>query len=239
MKTKTIRTLQILSGVYAVLYLAAVVSSFFDEQFSFSNPINDLFIFLFLLFMAGFAYCWKNEKIAGFIFFIWNAGVWIYDLWLARGRDSGMFCIMAVPVLVIGALFLLQWYNKSRTSQPSVQKQWKFILQILLINYTVLYSIVVLSEIFAGEAVDYFTLPVILFSLMLPVFLLGFALSWKKEFPAGFIFLFWYAILIYGNIAYSEMRDSGPWIIFGIPVLLQGLFYIKNHYSFKSVNKPA
>ena len=184
--------------------------------------------------MAGFALSWTKEKMAGIIFMIWNAGIWIYDLYLNRGRDSGMFCIMAVPVLVIGALFLLQWYKTSGTPQPSIQQQWKFILRILLINYAVLYAIVVITELTAGKQLDYFSIPFILFPLLLLFFLMGFALSWKKEFQAGLIFLFWFAVLLYGTIAYSVFRDSGPWIVFGIPILIQGLFYIKNHLSFKS-----
>jgi len=66
---------------------------------------------------------------------------------------------------------------------------------------------------------------------LLLLFLLGFVLSWKREFQAGLIFLFWYALMLYGTIAYSEFRESGPWILFGFPIFLQGLFYIKNDQS--------
>ena len=239
MKSKSIKTLQIIAGVYSALYLTGIASSFFDGELSFLNLNDNLFILLFFIFMAGFALSWTKEKMAGIIFMIWNAGIWIYDLYLNRGRDSGMFCIMAVPVLVIGALFLLQWYKTSGIQQPSIQQQWKFILRVLLINYAVLYAIVVISELTVEKPVDYYSLPFIIFPLLLLVFLSGFAISWKKEFQAGFIFLFWYAIMLYGSIVYLEFRNSGPWIIFGIPILLQGLFYIKNHLGFKSLYKPT
>ena len=234
MKSKSTKILQIITGIYAALYFTGVVSSFIEGDLSFLKLVDNLFIALFLIFLIGFALSWTREKIAGIILMIWNAGAWIYDLYLARGHDSGMFCIMAVPVLVIGSLMLLQWYKTTGRPQPLIQQQWKFILRILLINYAVLYAIVVITELTVGKPLDYFSIPFILFPLLLLFFLMGFALSWKKEFQAGLIFLFWFAVLLYGTIAYSVFRDSGPWIVFGIPILTQGLFYIRNHLSFKS-----
>jgi hypothetical protein len=170
---------------------------------------------------------------AGIILMIWNAGVWIYDLYLTRGQDSGMLSIMAVPVMVIGALFLLQWYKTTKATVSLKQHQWKFILRVLLINYAVLYGIVVLSEFSAGKFVDYFSLPYILFPLLLLIFLGGFILSWKREYLAGIIFLFWCAVYLFGSITYTEILNAGSWFLFSIPILLQGIFYIRNHYQFR------
>ncbi len=233
MKTKSTRTLRIITGVCAILYFAGITISFFERELSFQNLIDNLSLILLLIFLAGFAFSWTSEKMAGIILMIWNAGVWIYDLIITRGQDSGMLSIFAVPVMVIGALFLLQWYKTIKVPVSSEQQQWKFILRVLLINYAVLYAIVVLSELFRGKPVDYFSLPFILFPLLLVIFFGGFVISWKMEFQAGFIFLFWCAILIFGSIAYFEFRDSGPWILFGIPILLQGIFYLKQHYQYR------
>jgi hypothetical protein len=189
--------------------------------------------------MAGFALSWTREKMAGIIFMVWNAGIWIYGLILTRGRDGGMFCIMAVPVLVIGALLLFRWYKTTEVPVPSEQQLWKFILRVLLINYAVLYAIMVISELTVGKSLDYFSLPFILFPMLLMIFIVGFILSWKREFQAGIIFLLWYAIMLFGSVAYFEFRDSGPWILFGVPIILQGLFYIKNHISFKTSSKQT
>jgi hypothetical protein len=92
----------------------------------------------------------------------------------------------------------------------------------------------VLSELFGGNPIDYFSLPFILYPLLLMIFLVGFVLSWRKEFYAGFVFLFWCVIMYYGSIAYIEFRQSGPWNLLGIPILLQGILYIKHHYQFRS-----
>jgi len=36
---------------------------------------------------VGFVLSWTGEKIAGIIFMVWNAGVWLYALFLFRERD--------------------------------------------------------------------------------------------------------------------------------------------------------
>lgn len=232
-KSKTTKTLQIITGVGAVLYLVVIAMSLFFDDLSFSTLTDYLtFVFLFV-FMTIFALSWTRQKMAGILFMIWNVGVWIFELSLTIvGENEGSASMMASLVMVIGALFLLEWYKTSKATVPSEQQQWKFILPILLINYAVLYGIVVLSELHHGETVDYFSSPFIIYPLLLLIFLVGFVLSWKREFIAGFIFLFWYGILIYSNIPYSEI-DRWEWAAFGLPILLQGIFYIKNHYKFR------
>ncbi len=232
MKPKPTKTLQIILSVLAAFYLAGMIISFIDGELTFYNLIHKFFLVLFIMFISGFVLSWTRRKTAGIVLMAWNAGVWIYDLYLNRGyQDSGMLSFMAVPALVIGALLLLQWYRTTNATVPSEKKQWKFILRILLINYTVLYGILVFTELTNDNPTAYFGLPFILFPLLLLLFLLGFVLSWKREFQAGLIFLFWYALMLYGTIAYSEFRESGPWILFGFPIFLQGLFYIKNNQS--------
>ncbi len=232
-KSKTTKTLQIITGVGAVLYLVVIAMSLFFDDLSFSTLTEYLTFVLLFVFMTGVALSWTRQKMAGIIFMIWNAGVWISELYLTRGGDDrGMASMMASVVMVIGALFLLEWYKTSKATVPSEQQQWKFILLILLINYAVLYGIFVLSELHQGEPVDYFSFPFIIYPLLLLIFLVGFVLSWKREFIAGFIFLFWFAILVYSNVAYSEI-DRWEWAAFGLPILLQGIFYITNHYKFR------
>ena len=233
MKSKLTITLQILTGVGAVLYLIGMVMSFIFGELSFLNLIDYLSLVLFLVFIAGFALSWTNKKIAGIILMIWNAGVWISDLYLFREMDYSMLSAIASPSMVIGALFLLEWYKTHKATVSSKKQNWKFILRVLLINYVVLYSIVVFSEIFRGEQVDYFSFPFIIFPLLLLLFWVGFLVSWKRELLAGYIFLIWCAILLFGTFTYSEISRLGPWVVFGLPILLQGIFYIINHYKYR------
>jgi hypothetical protein len=234
MKSKSIRNLRIIVLVYAALYLTGLVSSFYNGELSFYKFKDILFFVFFIIFLSGIALLWIRERISGIIFMVWNAFIWIYDLQLSRGDDSGMISILTVPVMVIGALSCMEWYKSSVNPQPSVPFQWKYILRVLLLNYSVLYIIVVISEQFSDKPYDYFSLPFILFPILFMVFIIGFAFSWKHELMAGLIFVLWYLILVAGSVGYFEFRDSGPWIMFGVPIFLQGLFYIKNHLWYKS-----
>ena len=234
MKTKSTRTLQILTSVGAALYLFFIAMSIFYDSYPIFKPF-DLKEALLLIFIAGFALAWTNKKMAtGIVFMIWNAGIWIDDLYLDRPEmDYSMISAMASCFMLIGAFFLLEWYKTSKATVPLQQQQWRFILRVLLINYAVLYSIVVFSELSVGVSVNYLSFPFIIYPLLLLIFLIGFLFSWKKEIFAGYVILFWFAILIYSNIAYSEILHLGPWAAFGIPILLQGIFYIKNHNKFR------
>ena len=234
MKSKSIRTLQILTIIGAAFYFIGTAMSIIFGDLPLVNLIDYLALVLLSLFIAGFVLSWTNIKIAGIIFMIWNAGVWISDLYLFRAADYSMMSAMASSFMFIGAFYLLEWYKTNKVNVPSKELQWKFMLRLLLINYVVLYSIVVFSELLAGEGADFFSFPFIIFPLLLFIFLLGFLLSWRREILAGYIFLLWTAILIFATFAYSEIGKLGPWIIFGVPVLLQGIFYIRNHYKFSN-----
>ncbi len=233
-KSRTTKTLQILTSVGAGLYLIGLALSFIFDDLTFINLIDYMTLLLLLVFIAGFALSWTNIKMAGIILMIWNAGVWISELYLFRGEDYSMISALASSFMLIGALFLLEWYKTYKKTVPSAKQQWKFILRVLLINYVVLYSIVVFSELYAGEPVDYLSFPFIIYPLLFLIFLMGFLLSWIREFLAGYIFLIWCAILIYANVAYPEVRTLGGWALFSLPILLQGIFYIKNHNKFRS-----
>ncbi len=232
-ESKTAKTLQILTIVGAVLYFAGTAMSIIFDELTLVNLQDYLILALLLVFIAGFVLSWTNKKMAGIIFMIWNAGVWISDLYLLREADYSMMSAIASSFMVIGAFFLLEWYKTSKATVPSKPQQWKFILRVLLINYAVLYSIVVLSELFAGEGVNFFNFPFIIYPLMLLIFLVGFLVSWRREFLAGFIFAFWFSISLFATLAYSEISRLGPWVIFGLPILLQGIFYINNHFKFR------
>ena len=170
-KSKSNKILQILTAAFAVYYFAVIAFAFFTGSLSFSNLNDNLQVVLLFIFLAGFVLSWTREKMAGIILMIWNAGVWIYNLCLYREDDGGMF--MGVPIIVIGALLLLQWYKTSKATVPSEKQQWKFVLRVLIINYAVLYGIVILSELSSRKAVDYFSLPYIIFPLLLLIFLVS------------------------------------------------------------------
>jgi len=234
MKSKPNRTLQILTSVGALFYLGFIAMIIFYDSYPIFRSFG-LYEALLLIFIAGFVLAWMNKKFTtGIIFMIWNAVIWVFDLYLSRpSSDYSMLSAMASSFMVLGAFFLLEWYKTSKETIPSQKQQWKFILRVLLINYAVLYSIVAISEPLVGEPVDYLSYPYIIYPMMLLIFLVGFILSWKWEYLAGYIFLGWFAILITANFVYSEISTLGGWIFFGLPILLQGIFYIANHFKLR------
>ena len=234
MRTKSTRTLQILASVGAALYLLIIAMMVFHDSYPIFKPF-DLEEVLLLVFISGFALSWTNKRIAaGIILMIWNAGVWITTLYLMERQDDySMGSAVASYFMFIGAFFFLEWYKTSKATVPSQQQQRRFILRVLLINYAVLYSIVVFSELSVGEPVDYFSFPFIIYPLLLLIFLVGFLLSWKREFLAGYIFLFWFAVLLFANIVFPVILHLGGWAAFGLPILLQGIYYIKNHNRYR------
>ena len=151
----------------------------------------------------------------------------------APAQDYGMLSAMASSFMVLGAFFMLDWYKTSKETIPSQKQQWNVILRVLLMNYAFLYSIVAISEPLVGEPVDYLSYPYIIYPMMLLIFLVGFILSWKWEYFVGYIFLGWFAILVTANVVYSEISTLGGWIFFGLPILLQGIFYLVNHFRFR------
>ena len=234
MEKETIRTLRIFTSVGAVLYLFFIAMAIFYDSYPLFKPFGSLELFL-ILFVVGFVLTWTKKRFAaGVIFMIWNAGIWLDDLYFNRpDADYSMMSAIASYFMFIGAFFLLTWYKTSKESVPSEQKQWRFTLRVLLTNYLVLYSIVIISELTVGESVDYFSFPLIIYPVLYLIFLIGFLLSWKNELIAGYIFLLFFVLLIASNVAYSEISTLGGWALFGLPILLQGIFYIKNHYKFR------
>jgi hypothetical protein len=236
-KSKTTKTLQIITGIVAVLWLAAIVGLLYEGRLPI-NLVDTLTLVFFIIFLTGFAFSWKRMKTAGIVLMICNAGIWFLDNYIVGYQSdspSGLPSLVSSPVMFIGALFLLEWYKTSKASVPSEPQQWKFILRTLLVNYAVLYAIIVFSELSdrAGvNQVDYTGIPFIKNPLLLLAFIMGFIISWKNEFIAGIIFLFWCTIFLYGMIAYPEILRSAPWKFSGIPILFQGLIYIKHHYEF-------
>lgn len=246
MKTKSKITLQIITGILSVIHLAFIVHAFYQGTRSFLKPVDNLFIVLFLILLSAFVLSWKRMKTAGILIMCWVAGVWILDLYIIgdlSDTDSGYASLTLWPVLLIGVFFLLEWFKSSKTIPPTKQQRWKFVLRTLLINYAVLYLILVFAELSGATSVkqqiDYSSLPHILNPPLLLIFIAGFVVSWKWELFAGIIFLIWCAISVYAFFGFPGTYYSGPWGFCVLPILLQGIFYIKNYYQFRSKKKLA
>lgn len=224
MKFLANKILPILTGIYALLYLLAM-GDFIMGSDSLLTLENVYVLFLFSLFLVGFAFSWIHRKIAGIILLIWYAAVWVLNLFIAAEGSGGMTIVLGLPIMVIGAFLILQWYKKASSHLPNKIKPWKIILQALLLEYGLIYIAVVIKGILEGDQAYLLGWPGMIFPILLLFFLAGFILSWKRERLAGALFLMWYAIALIGSLSYFEIYDSGP-AFFGFPLLLHGIFYV-------------
>ena len=118
--------LQIVTTLYGLLYLIFFVMSFIPSPGG--NPVSDnpnfdpwdlemIFVkLLFVVFLVGYFYSWKNKGIAGLIFILWFILMVCMAVWVAMSlhRDSDMAIVMALPPLVIGIICIRSWRKKRR-----------------------------------------------------------------------------------------------------------------------------
>jgi len=173
--------------------------------------------------------------ISGILLMILNVAVWINGLYI--NRERGMDIILSVPLLVTGAFLLKSWYKNSGIYRSAKSRRWKFILRALLINYLVLYFIYMISDIIFWEAIDLLSMPGILLTILLGLFITGFILSWKYELFAGIFFILWYILVLFSQLHYAEILHRGPYMILGIIILLHGILYLYYALRIKPMGK--
>lgn len=173
----------------------------------------------------------KLKLITGIILLILNVGIWINGLLI--NLERGMDIIVAVPLLIAGAFLILGWYKNAGTIPSSKPQRWKFILNLLLINYAVLYIIYIAGEFIYSNAIDFMNMPGVLLPLLLGLFIMGFIYSWINELHAGIFFLLWYFLALFGQLKYNEILDRGPYFIIGITIFVQGILYLVYYFSIK------
>jgi len=232
-KTAT-KLFPILVSVYGLLYMGSfVIPLFWDkEMIAGAEEISVLSMFLFYL--VGLGISWFNERLGGILIQLWYFGIWVLCFFFWPG--SGMIPILAFPGWVLGILMQLSGFKASRKPKPSGRLQWKYLLRVLLINYSVLYLVPVIHDLTDNKPLDYFTMPFLLYPVLFLVFATAFAFSWKKELIAGFLLLLWYGILLFGTVAYTIFLHQGPWIFAGVVIVVQGIFYLYFHYRYQRSN---
>jgi hypothetical protein len=109
-KKKYPTKLQILTSTYAFLYLLFIVGNITEN----TAPYNAEYIvvnLLFVLFLVGYFFSWKNERIAGLLFIFWWLGMWYLGLFVVE-TDRGAGVVMGLPLFILGILFIVSWYRK-------------------------------------------------------------------------------------------------------------------------------
>ena len=227
--------LLVLTSFYCFFYfIGFVFLPFVSGEMSLSNPQDLSVLLIFILFLTGVVFAWFNAFIGGLLLMFWHLSIWIIGLFY--WSDAGMVLMLAFPVLVLVSLLILDYHRSKKVPRPTVLAQRKYILRVLLINYTAIYVVNVIAAFTKSEIPNYWEMPYALFPLLLFVYIIGFALSWNKEFYAGLIFIAWYAIVVFGTVFYPEFSNEGPYILIGATIFVQGILYLFNHYRVKKEN---
>jgi hypothetical protein len=116
-------TLHLFTSIYGLSFLMLFVMSFIPSTISSvsesDNPYdlqNIIFKLLFVVVLVGYLISWRREGMGGLIFVLWWVAVWCYGKFIiaplyGSGTDA---MVMGSPVLILGILFIVSWYNKKR-----------------------------------------------------------------------------------------------------------------------------
>ena len=106
--------LRILGTIAAFLYVLFLIGEGVPlfKEVSFA----DISVYLlFLVFVLGYYFLWKNELISGLILIAWHGLQWIlvYKVWV----DGGMTLILGIPLGLFGIIVLIYGIRKTISSQ--------------------------------------------------------------------------------------------------------------------------
>lgn len=112
-KQKHPKILLTVTTVYAVLYVALILSFLLFEDPDYSNITLEgiLVSVAVVVFLIGYYYAWKNHLIAGIIFLAWWGIMWYVGLFVAE-TDRGAGVVMGIPLFIIAIFFIVHWYRK-------------------------------------------------------------------------------------------------------------------------------
>ena len=101
--------LRILVTIVAIFYLFVVID---EGTPPFTEPLFGIIMVyaLFLFFVLGYYYLWKNEKLSGILLIVWYGLLWIlvFCVW----ENAALTIIMGIPIPILGILLLIYSYLK-------------------------------------------------------------------------------------------------------------------------------
>ncbi len=104
-------------------------------------------------------------------------------------------------------------------------------IQYLTLVYAILYILFLFTGDFPGAYPSLNTEGVVVY-LLFVLFIIGFSISWYNKIITGIIILLWYIGMLTFELFIVE-KDGGFGIVFGIPLLVLGIFFIKSGYKSK------
>lgn len=79
---------------------------------------------LFLIFVLGFIFLWKNELVSGLILMIWHVIQWCLVIWV--WPDGDMTLIMGLPIGILGLFLFIHGLSKRRSTVTGGQSRTFF-----------------------------------------------------------------------------------------------------------------
>ncbi|MCY1720041.1 hypothetical protein OU798_06790 [Prolixibacteraceae bacterium Z1-6] len=235
---------KIIISFYGLLYFIGFIIPLFSNYTSITRVEIYTVPLAFLLFTIGAFWCWYNERIGGYILLGWHLIIWCFAIFL--WPDGEMTLVFAFPILIISALLIRNWHKININSYSDSIQQWKLVLRVLLINYVIIYCLVVFSDVAANilgiqlhsdatsvNAWNFSQMETSILVFELLLFMLAAAFSLKSELVAGLLLVIWYVLLAIACNAYQRIGNSGPWTLFSIPIFAQGLLYILIYFRQK------
>lgn len=201
----------------------------------------------FLLFLVGAVYVHFNERTGGIILLVWHFVVWFLSMFF--WNEAGMVLILIFPMLFPPIFLIRNWYIRNDTAYQASLMKWKLVLKILLINYAAIYLIIIASEIVQkafhiplrndlnnSTTWDYSLLESGILFFELGLFMAACILSLRHKRIAGLLLIIWYIIIVLSCQQFFEIGNSGPWILFSVPLIIQGVLYFVVDAKEKEMN---
>lgn len=123
-KIKSTILIQYLALGYFALYILFIISGSFGGSFPDLNAEGIGVYSLFLLFIVGLVFSWIDRLTTGIILFIWNIGMWFIESVLVK-EGGGFGIIAGVPLIVLGAFFILKGIEEKGGVKLNQKESWK------------------------------------------------------------------------------------------------------------------
>jgi len=220
--------LLILLSVYAVLYVFVIIDFIKSAITSGLFTTENIFMgILVILFTTGYVLAWWKTGPAGIVFILWYFLMWMLALFFSeKGDDSGMLIIMGLPLMIMAVFLILHWFKTNYNPGAKSYLQFRFVLRILILVYSICYLMFALSMQHPYDNFHLLAWPNFLLLFLAVWFLAGVWFSWKKEIITGIMFILWYAGLILLSAMVKEIGGDGYiglYAMLGSTVFIQGM----------------
>ena len=108
--------LRILGTIAAIFYILFLI----DEGVPLFNDATfaDISVYLlFLVFVLGYYFLWKNELTSGLILIAWHGIQWFLVFWV--WVDGALTLILGIPIGILGIIVLIYGIRKNISSKTN------------------------------------------------------------------------------------------------------------------------